>query len=94
MPLLSVKRTKIRLWAESKGIGPFPVTKIPKVGVAVARVLWDRTARLIKTWPPAPRMYHPSPLRRLGVVTWGKGRMRESYTSRSVERVTGNRQFL
>lgn len=36
----------------------------------------------------------PIPCAGLGVVTWGKGRMRESNTSRSVERITGNRQFL
>lgn len=38
-PPLSVKRTKIRWMAGSNGIGPLPVTKIPKVGVAFA-LIW------------------------------------------------------
>src|SRR5216683_3582203 len=32
-------------------------------------VRWDRMARLIKRWLPSPRICHPYPLRRLGVVT-------------------------
>ncbi len=34
-----------------------------------AHVRWDRMARLIKRWLPSPRVCHPYPLRRLGVVT-------------------------
>jgi len=34
-----------------------------------ARVLWSRMVRLIETWLPAPRICHPYPLRRMGVVT-------------------------
>lgn len=34
-----------------------------------ARVRWSRMARLIETWLPAPRIYHPYPLRRMGVIT-------------------------
>ena len=33
------------------------------------RVLWDRMRRLINRWLPAPSVYHPYPLRRMGVVT-------------------------
>jgi len=33
------------------------------------RVLWDRMRRLINRWLPAVRVYHPYPLRRMGVVT-------------------------
>jgi RNA-directed DNA polymerase len=33
------------------------------------RVLWDRMRRLIDRWLPPVRVYHPYPLRRLGVIT-------------------------
>ena len=33
------------------------------------RVLWDRMRRLINRWLPLPRVCHPYPLRRLGVIT-------------------------
>ena len=33
------------------------------------RVRWNRMSRLIKRWLPAPRICHPYPLRRLGVIT-------------------------
>jgi RNA-directed DNA polymerase len=33
------------------------------------RVRWDRMLRLASQWLPAPRLYHPYPLRRLGVIT-------------------------
>jgi len=33
------------------------------------RVPWDRMRRLIARWLPAPRVCHPYPLRRLGVIT-------------------------
>jgi RNA-directed DNA polymerase len=33
------------------------------------RILWDRMRRLIKRWLPAVRVYHPYPLRRMGVIT-------------------------
>jgi RNA-directed DNA polymerase len=33
------------------------------------RMLWDRMRRLIDRWLPPPRIYHPYPLRRLGVIT-------------------------
>jgi RNA-directed DNA polymerase len=33
------------------------------------RVLWDRMRRLINRWLPPVRIYHPYPLRRLGVIT-------------------------
>ena len=33
------------------------------------RVLWDRMRRLIKGWLPLPKVCHPYPLRRMGVVT-------------------------
>jgi group II intron reverse transcriptase/maturase len=33
------------------------------------RVRWDRMQRLIARYLPAPRIYHPYPLRRLGVIT-------------------------
>jgi hypothetical protein len=32
-------------------------------------VLWDRMRRLIDRWLPPPRVCHPYPLRRLGVIT-------------------------
>jgi group II intron reverse transcriptase/maturase len=33
------------------------------------RVRWDRMRRLIRRWLPAVRVYHPYPLRRMGVIT-------------------------
>jgi hypothetical protein len=33
------------------------------------RVLWDRMWRIVNRWLPPPRIHHPYPLRRLGVVT-------------------------
>ena len=33
------------------------------------RVPWDRMGRLIDRWLPTPRICHPYPLRRLGVIT-------------------------
>jgi RNA-directed DNA polymerase len=33
------------------------------------RVLWDRMRRLLTRWLPLPRVCHPYPLRRMGVVT-------------------------
>ena len=33
------------------------------------RILWDRMRRLIRRWLPPVRLYHPYPLRRMGVVT-------------------------
>jgi RNA-directed DNA polymerase len=34
-----------------------------------ARLTWERMRRLIERWLPPPRITHPYPLRRLGVVT-------------------------
>jgi RNA-directed DNA polymerase len=34
-----------------------------------ARITWERMRRLIQRWLPPPRICHPYPLRRLGVVT-------------------------
>jgi hypothetical protein len=34
-----------------------------------ARITWERMWRLIQRWLPPPRITHPYPLRRLGVVT-------------------------
>ena len=34
-----------------------------------ARLTWDRMRRLIRRWLPPPRVCHPYPLRRFGVVT-------------------------
>jgi hypothetical protein len=33
------------------------------------RVRWERMNRLIDRWLPPTRIYHPYPLRRLGVIT-------------------------
>jgi group II intron reverse transcriptase/maturase len=33
------------------------------------RVLWDRMLRVANRWLPTPRIHHPYPLRRLGVIT-------------------------
>jgi RNA-directed DNA polymerase len=54
------------------------------------RVAWDRMRRLINRWLPPARICHPYPLRRMGVITWGKSRMREIRSSGSVEGVVGN----
>jgi len=51
------------------------------------RVLWHRLRRLIDRWLPPARVCHPYPLRRLGVITYGKSRMRETRSSGSVEGV-------
>jgi hypothetical protein len=39
-------------------------------------VSWERMRRLVERWLPPARICHPYPLRRLGVVTWGRSRMR------------------
>ena len=41
-----------------------------------ARLNWERMRRLIQRWLPAPRLTHPYPLERLGVVTQGKSPVR------------------
>jgi hypothetical protein len=33
------------------------------------RVLWDRIGRLMDRWVPPPSVFHPYPLRRMGVLT-------------------------
>jgi hypothetical protein len=33
------------------------------------RVSWDRMSQLVRRWLPTTRIYHPYPLRRLGVIT-------------------------
>jgi len=33
------------------------------------RICWDRMRRLIRRWLPSVRVYHPYPLRRMGVIT-------------------------
>jgi group II intron reverse transcriptase/maturase len=40
------------------------------------RITWNRMRRLISRWLPTPRICHPYPLVRLGVVTQGGSRMR------------------
>ena len=40
------------------------------------RVRWDRMLRLVARYLPVVRIYHPYPLRRLGVITQDKSRMR------------------
>ena len=41
-----------------------------------ARLNWERMRRLLRRWLPPPRITHPYPLRRLGVVTQGKSPVR------------------
>ena len=41
-----------------------------------ARLTWERMRRLIQRWLPPPRITHPYPLERLGVVTRGKSPVR------------------
>jgi group II intron reverse transcriptase/maturase len=41
-----------------------------------ARLNWERMRRLIERWLPPPRITHPYPLERLGVVTQGKSPVR------------------
>jgi hypothetical protein len=50
-------------------------------------VTWDRMARLIARHIPPARIHHPYPLYRLGVITQGKSRMRQSRSSGSAEGV-------
>ena len=33
------------------------------------RITWDRMKRLVARYLPVPRVYHPYPLRRFGVIT-------------------------
>ena len=33
------------------------------------RITWERMHRLIELWLPPARLYHPYPLRRMGVIT-------------------------
>jgi hypothetical protein len=40
------------------------------------RIAWTRMRRLISRWLPTPRICHPYPLVRFGVVTQGRSRMR------------------
>jgi hypothetical protein len=54
------------------------------------RVSRDRMRRLIDRWLPPAHVCHPYPLRRLGVITSGKSRMREIRSSGSVEGVLSN----
>jgi group II intron reverse transcriptase/maturase len=42
----------------------------------MGRVSWERMRRLIARWLPPARISHPYPLRRLGVVTYGKSPVR------------------
>jgi hypothetical protein len=42
----------------------------------IGRVPWIRMQHYIARWLPPPRICHPHPLVRLGVVTQGKSRMR------------------
>jgi hypothetical protein len=46
---------------------------------------WRRMRRFLARWFPPARVCHPYPLLRLGVVTQGKSRMRQSRLSGSVE---------
>ena len=39
----------------------------------------------MKRWLPMPTVCHPYPLRRMGVITYGKSRMRENRSSGAVE---------
>ncbi len=39
-------------------------------------ISWERMARIANQWLPAPVLYHPYPLERMGVITQGKSRMR------------------
>ena len=48
---------------------------------------WHRMTRLVTRWLPIPRICHPYPLVRLGVLTQGGSRMRKCRTSGSVEGV-------
>jgi RNA-directed DNA polymerase len=41
-----------------------------------ARLTWERMRRLRERWLPPPRIYHPYPLTRFGVVTQGKSPVR------------------
>lgn len=40
------------------------------------KTTWDRMQRLATKWLPLPRIVHPYPLERLGVITQGRSRMR------------------
>jgi hypothetical protein len=53
-------------------------------------VPWHRMHRLMAHWLHPVRIYRPYPLRRMGVVTQGKSRMREIRSSGSAEGVMGN----
>jgi hypothetical protein len=44
----------------------------------------------INRWLPPVGSQHDYPLRRLGVMTWGRSRMRETRSSGSVEGVVGD----
>ena len=39
----------------------------------------------MKRWLPMPTVCHPYPLRRMGVITYGKSRMQENRSSGAVE---------
>jgi hypothetical protein len=51
------------------------------------RVLWDRMRRLLTPWLPLATVCHPYPLRRMGVITKVKSRMRETRSRGSVQGV-------
>ena len=58
------------------------------------RVLRERMRRLINRRLPLPTVCHPYPLRRMGVITQGKSRMRETRSSASVEGLCQERARL
>jgi hypothetical protein len=41
-----------------------------------SRTTWVRMQRLVERWLPPVRIYHPYPLRRLGVITQGRSPVR------------------
>jgi len=41
-----------------------------------SRMPWSRFAKYQERWLPTPRICHPYPLVRLGVITQGKSRVR------------------
>src|SRR3989442_12533811 len=54
------------------------------------RITARRLRSLVSRWLPTPRICHPYPFVRLGVVTQGGSRMPESRTSASVRGAPGN----
>lgn len=57
-------------------IGGYWHHTLKRRGQRKSRYTWERMAQLIEHWLPKPKIHHPYPLCRRGVITQGRSRMR------------------